>query len=265
MPLMLTALWNYRQFILSTVLREFQSRYRASLLGGFWTVAQPLTLMIIYTVIFGRLMQAGLPGHEQTPFAFSIYLCSGVIFWGFHAEVLSRMTMVFLEQANLMKKTAFPRVCLPAIVAGSAFTNLTIIFALYVVFLAWIGHWPGFVMLAVIPLLALQVMFAMGLGLLLGTINVFFRDVSQFVQVLLQFWFWLTPIVYTVGIIPERFQQWLLLNPMQPIIAGYQTIFLNHSVPQLSTLVAPFVAGLVSLLLGVWMFLRHSDELVDEL
>ena len=265
MPLMLKALWEYRQFILSSVVREFQGRYRASLLGAFWTVAQPLTLMVIYTVIFGQLMQASLPGHDQTPFAFSIYLCAGVIFWGFHAEVLTRMTSVFVDQSNLMKKTAFPRVCLPAIVTGTALINLVIIFLLYLVFLALIGHWPGAPILAVIPLLILQALLALGLGLLLGTLNVFFRDVGQFLAVILQFWFWLTPIVYTTHIVPDQFLRWLLINPMQPVVAGYQTIFLERSMPAFASLTSPVLAALIALLAGVWVFWRHSDELVDEL
>jgi lipopolysaccharide transport system permease protein len=265
MPLMLKALWEYRQFILSSVAREFQGRYRASLLGAFWVVAQPLTLMVIYTVIFGQLMRASLPGHEQTAFAFSIYLCAGVVFWGFHAEVMTRMASVFVDQANLMKKTAFPRVCLPAIVTGSALVNLSIIFGLYLLFLALIGHWPGVAILMVIPLLLLQALFALGLGLLLGTLNVFFRDVSQFVAVVLQFWFWLTPIVYTTQIVPERFLHWLLMNPMQPIMAAYQTIFLDRAMPLLSSLTTTAVLALLFLLAGGWVFWRHADELVDEL
>ena len=265
MPLMFKALWEYRAFIISSIAREFQGRYRASLLGAFWTVAHPLAMMIIYTVIFGQLMRAGLPGFEETPFSFSIYLCAGVVFWGFHAEVLSRMASVFVEQANLMKKTAFPRICMPAIVIASAMVNLSIIFLLYVIFLIVIGHWPGPVILAAIPLVLLQAFLALGLGLLFGSLNVFFRDVSQFVPVLLQFWFWLTPIVYSAQIVPERFQQWLLFNPMYPIISGYQAIFLTKSAPDPATLILPMLATLLFVTLGGWVFLRHADELVDEL
>jgi lipopolysaccharide transport system permease protein len=265
MPLVLTALWDYRQFILSSILRDFQGRYRASLLGAFWIVAQPLALILIYTVIFGQLMGASLPGQEQVPYAFSIYLCAGVIFWGFHSEVLSRMVTVFVEQANLMKKTAFPRVCLPAVVSGTALVNLAIICGLYAVFLSVIGHWPGWLVLASLPLLVIQALLALGLGLLLGTLHVFFRDVGQFVSVLLQFWFWLTPIVYPLQIIPDRFQLLLLMNPMQPIIAGYQAIFLNHAVPDWSHLLTPVFAALIFIVGGTWVFLRHADELVDEL
>lgn len=262
---MFIALWEYRSFIISSIAREFQSRYRASLLGAFWTVAHPLAMMIIYTVIFGQLMRASLPGFEQTPFAFSIYLCAGIIFWGFHAEVLSAMSSVFVEQGNLMKKTAFPKICLPAIVIATATVNLSILFFLYAIFLAVIGHWPGSVIFAALPLLLLQALLALGLGLLFGSLNVFFRDISQFVPVLLQFWFWLTPIVYSAQIVPERFQQWLLLNPMHPIIAGYQAIFLSKSVPDPATLISSMLITVILLTLGGVVFLRHADELVDEL
>ena len=265
MPLMLTALWTYRHFIFSSIKRDFESRYRASLLGTFWIVAQPLTMIVIYTVVFGGLMQAGLPGHEQIPFAFSIYLCAGIVFWGLHAEVLSKMTTVFVDQANLIKKTAFPRVCLPAIVAGTALVNLVVILLLFFLFLLWINHWPGQVVLALVPILCLQMMLSMGLGLLLGTLHVFFRDVGQFVSILLQFWFWLTPIVYPLQIVPERFTAWLALNPMQPVMAAYQTIFLARTAPDFSSLTSTLWLAIVLLLFGVWLFLRHAHELVDEL
>ena len=104
MPLMLTALWTYRHFIFSSIKRDFESRYRASLLGTFWIVAQPLTMIVIYTVVFGGLMQAGLPGHEQIPFAFSIYLCAGIVFWGLHAEVLSKIQPSLSIKPTSLKK-----------------------------------------------------------------------------------------------------------------------------------------------------------------
>ena len=140
---MLKALWAYRSFVWSSVLREFHGKYRESLLGAFWSVANPLTMIVIYTVVFGQLMRPKLAGHEETPFAFSIYLCAGVITWGLFAEMLGRLNNVFLEHGNLIKKSNFPRICLPAIVAASALVNFGIVFGLYLVFLALIGHWPG--------------------------------------------------------------------------------------------------------------------------
>ena len=121
---MLKALWAYRSFVWSSVLREFHGKYRESLLGAFWSVANPLAMIVIYTVVFGQLMRPKLAGHEQTPFAFSIYLCAGVITWGLFGEMLGRLNNVFLEHGNLIKKSNFPRICLPAIVVASALVVL---------------------------------------------------------------------------------------------------------------------------------------------
>lgn len=263
--IMFRALWAYRGFVMSSVAREFSGRYRESLLGAFWSVANPLTMIVIYTVIFGQIMRPSLPGHEQTPFAFSIYLCAGVITWGLFGEMLARLNSVFLENGNLIKKSNFPRICLPAIVTLSALVNFGIIFALYLVFLAIIGHWPGWVLLALVPLLALQLLFTLGLGIFLGTLNVFFRDVGQFTGVVLQFWFWLTPIVYTISILPEGTRNAFAMNPLQPLMAAYQNLFLDHQFPDFSTLLPLALLTLIFLGLGATFFLSHVGEMVDEL
>jgi len=265
LPLPLRALWNYRDFVLGSVLREFNGKYRESLLGAFWAVANPLAMILIYTLIFSQLMRPTLPGHDHNPFAFSIYLCAGLITWTLFAEMLQRLNSVFLEHANLIKKSNFPRICLPTIVALSALINFVIILALYLVFLAGIGHWPGWALLALVPLVGLQLVFTLGLGILLGTLNVFFRDVGQLTGVVLQFWFWLTPIVYTLPALPEGVRDILRFNPMQPLIAAYQTIFLDRAMPDPLSLLPFAVLAVALLLLGGRFFLARVGELVDEL
>ena len=262
---MLRALWAYRRFVWSSVLREFNGRYRESLLGAFWSVANPLAMIVIYTVIFGQLMRPTLSGHESTPFGFSIYLCAGVITWSLFAEMLGRLNTVFLEQGNLIKKANFPRICLPAIVAVSALLNFSIVFALYLAFLAIIGHWPGAALLAVVPLLVLQILFTLGLGIFLGTLNVFFRDVGQLTGIVLQFWFWLTPIVYTFSALPEAARNALRYNPVTPLIHAYQTVFLDSAWPDFGSLLPLAALTLLLLLLGATFFLARVGELVDEL
>ncbi|WP_347485398.1 ABC transporter permease [Vandammella animalimorsus] len=262
---MLRALWAYRSFILSSVKREFHGKYRESLLGAFWSVANPLAMIIIYTVVFGQLMRNTLSGHEQTPFAFSIYLCAGVITWNLFAEMLSRLNNVFLEHGNLIKKANFPRICLPAIVTLSALINFCIVFGLYLAFLALIGHWPGRALLALFPLLALQTLFTLGLGIFLGTLNVFFRDVGQLTSVVLQFWFWLTPIVYTLPALPEKARNLMAFNPMYPLMAAYQQVLLDKTIPSFNALLPLAALTLVFLLLGAGFFLARVGELVDEL
>lgn len=262
---MLRALWAYRSFVWSSVMREFHGKYRESLLGAVWSVANPLTMIIIYTVVFGQLMRNTLPGHEQTPFAFSIYLCAGVVTWSLFAEMLSRLNNVFLEHGNLIKKSNFPRICLPVIVTVSALINFGIVFALYLAFLALIGHWAGVALLAVLPLLALQILFALGLGVFLGTLNVFFRDVGQLTGVVLQFWFWLTPIVYTLPALPPQVRSLVALNPMQPLMAAYQQIFLDKTLPAFGPLLPLLMLTAGFLLLGAYFFQARVGELVDEL
>ncbi len=262
---MLRALWAYRSFIWSSVMREFKGRYRESLFGAFWSIANPLAMIVIYTVIFGRLMRPTLAGHESTPFAFSIYLCAGVITWSLFGEMLGRLNTVFLEHGNLIKKANFPRICLPAIVAVSALLNFAIVFVLYIAFLAVIGHWPGWPLLAVVPLLILQILFTLGLGIFLGTVNVFFRDVGQLTGVVLQFWFWLTPIVYTISSLPKAARDIFKFNPMLPLIEAYQTLFLDRTMPDFVSLLPLAGLTVLLLLLGASFFLARVGELVDEL
>ena len=190
----LVSLWRYRGFISSVVKREFQSRYTGSLLGISWNIINPLMLIIVYTVIFSQVMQNRFPGtHDKL--AYSIYLCSGLLPWGLFTDIINRSQTMFLENSNLLKKSNFPRICLPVILISSSLINFIIVFGLFLIFLISTKHFPGSLILAMFPVILIQLMFSIGLGVFTGTINVFFRDVGNFMGVVLQFWFWLTPIV----------------------------------------------------------------------
>lgn len=260
----LGALWSYRGFIVGSVKREFQSKYRNSLLGAAWTVINPLAMIVVYTVIFSQVMQAKLPGVDHG-FAYSIYLCAGSLAWGLFAEIVGRGQNIFLENANLLKKISFPRICLPIIAVLSAGLNFAIIFGLFLLFLVVAGFWPGWVAVATIPLLIIQLLFAIGLGVTFGVLNVFFRDFGYFFGIFLQFWFWLTPVVYPVAILPEKVKHLMEYNPMYSLIRGYQGIFVNGQWPEWSTLVYPLLFGLVLCSLGIRLFRQHVGDIVDEL
>lgn len=260
----LSGLWPYRGFIVGSVKREFQSRYRNSLFGAAWTVLNPLAMIFIYTLIFSQVMRTRLPGVDST-FAYSVFLMAGLLPWGLFTETLSRYQNMFLENANLIKKVSFPKLCLPLIGLLNALVNFTIIFGLFVLFLIISGNWPGVVTLAFIPLLGLQILFTVGLGMLLGVLNVFFRDVGQFFPIFLQFWFWLTPIIYAIDIVPEAFRSPLMLNPLLPLFVAYQDIFVRGLWPAWSTLLPMLLAGLVLNVLAVRLFRNRSGEMVDEL
>ncbi|MBV5330738.1 MAG: ABC transporter permease [Chlorobium sp.] len=264
MNVIIKALWAYRGFILGSVKREFQLKYRNSMLGAAWTVINPLAMIVVYTIIFSQVMRARLPGIDNT-FAYSIYLCAGVITWGLFAEITGRAQNIFLEHANLLKKLSFPRLCLPVVVILNSGINFAIIFGLFTFFLLITGNFPGWPYLALIPLLSIQVSFAIGLGITLGVLNVFFRDVGQLFGVVLQFWFWLTPIVYSVTILPESVRPLMALNPMASLIAAYQTILVHGQWPQWQSLWLISLLALLLCGLSLRLFRKRAGEMVDEL
>ncbi|UST85074.1 ABC transporter permease [Pseudomonas siliginis] len=258
------SLRSYRGFILGSVQREFQARYRNSLFGALWPIFNPLSMIIVYTVIFSQIMRARLPGVDDS-MAYSVYLCAGLLAWGLFSEITLRSQNMFLENANLLKKISFPRICLPVIVLINAGINFAIIISLFLGFLLITGRWPGMALLALIPLIALQMMFCAGLGMVLGVLNVFFRDVGQLFGICLQFWFWLTPIVYPVTILPEWVQRLLQLNPLTNLFSSYQNLFLYGQWPVWSSLLPVFITGVVFCLIGLRLFRQRVGEMVDEL
>lgn len=261
---MIRALWAYRGFILGSVKREFQIKYRNSLLGAAWNIINPLSMIVVYTVIFSEIMKARLPGIESN-YAFSIYLCAGVLTWGLFAEITNRATGMFVDNANMLKKLSFPRLCLPVVVVCNGLLNFAIVFGLFLAFLLLTDQLPGLPLLALLPLLLLQVALAIGLGISLGMLNVFFRDVGQFFGIFLTFWFWLTPIVYPMSILPEGIQPLMRWNPMYRLITAYQDVLVYNRWPNWYSLWPVAVLAVLLCIYGLYLFRRRSGEMVDEL
>jgi lipopolysaccharide transport system permease protein len=246
------------------VARDFHSRYLNSILGSMWAFVSPLSQILIYALVFSQVMRAKLPGIDDT-LGYSIYLCAGIIPWGYFSEVLLRCPIIFIEQANLLKKVNFPRTTLPVYIFLSAGINFALIFLVFIGFLAIAGRLPGWSILAVIPLIIIQQGIALGLGIFLGTLNVFFRDISQAINIILQFWFWLTPIVYPLQAVPEKFYWLFSVNPMFSIIRSYQDIFLTNKWPLWQTLTPALLLAIFLLLIGHLVFVKLNREMVDEL
>lgn len=261
---MFKALWAYRSFIVGSVKRDFHVKYRNSLLGAIWAVINPLAMIVVYTVIFSQVMQAKLVGAD-TPFAYSVYLCSGILTWSLFAEMIGRGQNVFIENSNLLKKISFPRICLPVIVLTNAVLNFFIVITIFLGFLVVAGLWPGWAIVAVIPVLLIQLLFAIGLGVMLGVLNVFFRDVGHFFGIFIQFWFWGTPIVYPESILPATLRHLMAFNPMYPLITAYQRIFVSGEWPNWETLWYPLILAVVLCSFAIRLFRKRAGEMVDEL
>ena len=165
----------------------------------------------------------------------------------------------------MIKKLNFPRITLPVILFFSSTLNFIIVFSIFLLFLLVVGRFPGAILLGYIPLLILQQAFALGLGMMLGTMNIFFRDIGQFMGIVIQFWFWLTPIVYPVSILSERVQAIITFNPMTRIMASYQQIVLNQQWPAWREMYPQFILAAAALVIGLFVFRRLSGDAVDEL
>lgn len=257
-------LWQFRGFILGSVRRELQARYRNSILGISWVVLPALAQIIIYTLIFSKLIGARLPGTDDI-MGYSIYLCAGIIAWSFHSELVSRNVGIFLDNSNMIKKLVFPRICLPGIVVASSLLNFAIILGLLIGFLLVTGRFPGSPILALIPLTALLLVFSSCLGLALGVVNVFFRDVGHLTQITLQFWFWFTPIVYPISILPEYVKKLVSLNPLTAVVGAYQEVLLYQRWPDWSSLLYVLAAAMGLMLGSLLIYRRNSSAMVDEL
>ena len=151
------------------------------------------------------------------------------------------------------------------IVVANALVSFVIVFALFTAFLVITGNFPGISYLAIFPVLLVMTLFAIGLGVTLGVLNVFFRDVGQFFGIVLNFWFWLTPIVYSVNILPDSVKSAMRFNPMAPVIQSFQVVLVQRVWPDWQALWLPAVLGIVLCLFGMGLFRKHAGEMVDEL
>ncbi|EOD80121.1 O-antigen export system permease protein RfbD [Grimontia indica] len=257
-------LWNYREFITSNVVREFQLKYQNSLLGATWSVINPLSMILVYTLIFTNIMKAKLPGIEGH-FGYSIYICSGIIFWGFFSELVSKGANVYLDNASLLKKLKFPRECLPVTVLLTALVNFSIIFSLFAMFLLITGNFPFSSVIQIIPIIVLLSIFGLSLGFTLGVVNVFFRDVGQLLGVVLQFWFWATPIIYPLDILPAPIQSLIQLNPMTIIVGSLQKIFVMNESVNFSELLWVSILSLILFIFSLYVYKKNANEIADEI
>lgn len=260
----LQSVWAFRGFVAASVRRDYQLRYRSTVLGFAWNLLQPLAMILIYTLVFSQLMRNRLDG-SSSPFAYGIHLCAGIFTWNLFAEVIQRSQSMFLDNANLLKKLRFARLALPLIVVCTALLNFCIVLLLFLGFLLLSGNFPGIGLWALLPLLLIQLLFSMGLGLVLGVLGVFFRDVGQLSGLALQLWFWATPIVYPVGILPAWLLPWMQLNPMYHLVRGYQAVFSGTGPPDWASLALLGVAALLLCGYALSLFRRHAGDMVDEL
>jgi lipopolysaccharide transport system permease protein len=270
----LKGLVEYRYLLYNLVLRDLKARYKNSLLGVLWSLLNPLGLMLVFTALFTVLSSDS----EGAPRHFPIFVLVGLMPWNFFSGTLMNGTNAITGNASLVKKVYFPRELLVLAALLSNLVNFAIAAALFVLLLYLFGIGLTIHALWVPVILLTQMMFMLGLCFLLGSINVFYRDVMMILEVVILAWFFLTPIFYPFSLFdnyaqifglefsPAKLMRWL--NPMASIIDGYRTVLwgadgLGGVSMDLRYLLRTFVTSLLILVAGYTVFMR-TEHLFGE-
>ncbi len=257
-------LWQWRGFILETVRRDFAARHAGAAGGAVWHFVQPVVQILIYVLVFSQVMQARLPGSADT-LAYGLFICAGLLPWQLFSDTVTRATGMFIEYGPQIKKSAFPRSSLLLAIMGSALLNFAIVWGFFMVVLLLVGRFPGAVMLAAVPVLALLALLAGALGLLLGVLNAYLRDVGALVATAMPLLFWLTPIVWPLSIVPAEFHAVLLANPLAGLMGAMQSIVVAQQAPDWASLWPSLGIAAVVAALAVVYYRKLSPGLADQL
>lgn len=264
MRALFASIWSYRAFVLASILNNFRARFVRSRFGALWGIFHPLAQVAVFFLILSHVLGARLQG-MTSGYGYAIYLCSGILAWQLFADVVSRCTTIFIDNASLIKKVSFPKICLLLIVAGETLLNNLLLLAAVLLMCLLAGFWPGWMILWIVPLMLVNLAFAMGLGMTLGVLNVFVRDVGQIVQVVLQFLFWLTPVVYLPSTLPGHLQQLLAINPLFTLVSSYQQAFVYQRAPDLVFVGVAAAVALVLIAAFIKLYWRAQGEMADQL
>jgi len=242
--------------------QDLVDRYAGSALGAVWTLIFPLVNIFIFIFVFSAIMQARLPG-DHGRFGYSIYLVAGLTGWMAFSNTVSRATNSFIEKGGIIAKIPLRLPELPVHIVLSETVVYVISLLIFGVFLAFIGYDFQLTLALLIPVFFIQQLAAYALGLTFAVFNVFLKDVQHFVAVLMQLWFWFTPIVYVDTIIPESVRWLLLLNPIYPVVDAYHAIVVGGQAPD-GLAMGAFAAGAIAML-GVsrWLFARLERDVRD--
>jgi len=245
-------------YIIEITRRDFAERFAGSILGSSWAIIWPMVNLFIYIVIFGKIMGARLPGTSDMN-AYGIYLAAGLIPWTAFTATITRCTSVFLAKKHIITKvnTSFSSLLLH--ICLSETITYIVSMLLFFIILAFHGY-EFHRSLWLIPFIYyLQQLLALSLGMFAAVLNVFIRDVGQITGVILQLWFWFTPIVYIPDILPAMVQKLISFNPIYTIIYSYHQVFVFNGYPSFKALILLTVITHI-LLFFSFLMLRYLEK-----
>jgi lipopolysaccharide transport system permease protein len=259
----MVGLYAYRGYIGRMALAEMREEYLGSVMGGLWNVLRPLSMIVVYSVVFGHLMTQAAGGFEGRPYW--LYLCAALLPWHAFNVVVAKGSISFTQNAGYLRKLPVPEDVFPAKAAVVAGIALAISWGLLMVFaLGWglrpSWHWA----LAVVPMAGLVVL-GYAAGLLLGVLNAFFRDVQQITDVGLGFLFWLSPVAYDPRVLPAWVGELVRFNPVYHYLMAVRELFLFHRMPSWESWAVMVVSCVVGLGLAYGVFGKLRKEVRDVL
>ncbi|MEJ5165741.1 MAG: ABC transporter permease [Thermoanaerobaculia bacterium] len=252
---------SYLYLSYELIKRDVKGRYIGSSLGFFWSFLQPLLQLILFTFVFSYILKISLLG-ERGVENFSLFLFAGLLPWMGISEMLMRSTTSINEQASLIKKLAFPPELLIVSIMGSAMVHQFIASLLFIMVLIFMGKlYLSFLFLPV--LMVFELIFISGFCFLFSSLNPYFKDTQQAVSYITMIWFYASPIVYPLSIVPEKFKKVLLLNPLSFLLEGFRDILLRGTLPSLGFFLPLLGPGLIFLFFGFWIFKKLRKNFAD--
>src|SRR3954447_1964357 len=246
---------KYRELIWALALKELKIRYKRSVLGFLWALLNPLLLMLVLTVVFSNLMGSKIPHY-------AIFLLSVLLPWTFFSQSLAYAAESIVGNADLIKKVRIAKSIFPLAAVASNMINLLLSLIPLVLIILVMGHPFHLTWLFLpVPLIALT-LFTTGATFFFATANVYYRDVAHILQVVLQVWFYVTPILYSIDIFPAHYRWLFRLNPMIFVLNGFRLSVYYGMLPTAQSVVASFACGLVALVIGFEVFRRSQDKFV---
>lgn len=245
--------------------QELIDRHKGSVIGKAWTLIAPLINILVFVLVFSKIMGARLEGFgaEIDQYTYSIYLIAGILAWTAFAKSLSSITNLFSEHANLITKVKVSLKALPLSVLIAETIIYVISMGFFVVFLWWIDFPLSMWWLGVPMVFSLQLAFTFSLGLLLAVLAVYLKDIKEAVAVLLPVWFWTTPIVYVSDILPDWVMVYMRFNPLFQLINAYRDLIMYQRLPSLLGLTGLALLSLALLSAALWLLKRTERDLRD--
>jgi len=242
--------------------RDFKERYVGTGLGQLWYIISPIVMIFIYTVIFSDFMKMKLDIVDST-YAYSIYIVPGLLAWLSFSKTLSRLSNLIAEKSNLIKKINVPMYVFYLSIIITEFTLFLLSISFGIIFLILIDYTVNFTFLWMIPVMILQTIFVFSLGVIISLFVPFFKDLKEAIPIVIQLWFWMTPIIYMKEMIADKYPLILIYNPFYYFVHLYQDIFLFAKAPSFNDLLIISIISLSTLVLATYLYKKMISTIKD--